>query len=402
MRQVFEFPKPLKQRCNQRTDRTWIDAAVCVAADLSIDRTCIETRAAADARERLPRDRVTEHRRAAVVEQHDVQLLGPLVFGPPLRTRKQRLVCRESLSGARARQELQEHVEVLEARYDLLDAHQRHVDARQARRQPDVALGLDHDEHRPRLGARRSSTPLMPTSALSEPLAQVQPGSAGQLGRVVVRSSGAGRPAPAIRSREELPRSPHGCSCGSPERRCATAASCAELDDPLAEVGLHAAMPAASSAALRSISSVAMRLRPSRRASTPRASASRRRTIAQCVTPPRRGPSARWHRQRSSDASSCSEVANAEVVQRASSLHLARAGRAQAPPNRRPRRPRRACAACPRDGRPSACARSRRAAAVSRRAAPCGRRRTSVMRDVGDGHRRPASLRRASTLGAGA
>jgi hypothetical protein len=46
----------------------------------------------------------------------------------------------------RARQQLEKHIEIVKARYHLFDAHHRDVQARQARRQTNVAFVLDdHD-----------------------------------------------------------------------------------------------------------------------------------------------------------------------------------------------------------------------------------------------------------------
>ena len=50
------------------------------------------------------------------------------------------------MSGARARQQLKKHIEISKARYYLLDPHHGDVNARQTRRQTNVAFVLDdHD-----------------------------------------------------------------------------------------------------------------------------------------------------------------------------------------------------------------------------------------------------------------
>lgn len=55
-----------------------------MAADLLVDRAHVEAGAAADAGERLAGDLLGEHLGATVVEQHDVQRLGPFVLGAQL------------------------------------------------------------------------------------------------------------------------------------------------------------------------------------------------------------------------------------------------------------------------------------------------------------------------------
>src|SRR2546426_5651372 len=87
-------PQPEQLWGQHRADGAWIDRPVRVAADLPVYRAGVEARAAADARERLPGHRGRQQARAAVVEQHDVQLRRPLILRAPLRAREQRLIRR--------------------------------------------------------------------------------------------------------------------------------------------------------------------------------------------------------------------------------------------------------------------------------------------------------------------
>src|SRR6266487_2588734 len=60
---------------NHRANWTGIDRAVSVSADLLINRTRVQARAATNVGERLTRHRVREHPRTSIVEQNDVQLI---------------------------------------------------------------------------------------------------------------------------------------------------------------------------------------------------------------------------------------------------------------------------------------------------------------------------------------
>src|SRR5439155_11335797 len=72
-------------RAQHRADGTGIDRPVRVAADLAVHRAGVETRAAANTGECLQGHRGPEHRRPAVVQYHDVQLLRSLVLRVALR-----------------------------------------------------------------------------------------------------------------------------------------------------------------------------------------------------------------------------------------------------------------------------------------------------------------------------
>ena len=134
---------PGELRGQDRADRARIDRAVRVPAGALVDRADVQAGAAADAVQRLAAHRVGEHRGAAVVEQHQVELLRPVAGVHPGPHRGVRV---HPLAGRRPGQQLQEHLEVGEARHDLLDAHHGDQGLRQGQAHPAVALGLDHGE----------------------------------------------------------------------------------------------------------------------------------------------------------------------------------------------------------------------------------------------------------------
>ena len=89
--------------------------------------------------QRLAPDFVGEHVGTAVVEQHEVELLRPVIG---VHTGPQRRVRIHALAGGRARQQLQAHLEVAPFRQHLLDPHHRDQHPRQREAHPPVALGL--------------------------------------------------------------------------------------------------------------------------------------------------------------------------------------------------------------------------------------------------------------------
>ena len=142
LRKIGPRPEAERARRVHRADRPRIDAAVRVAADLLVDRAGVQARSAADAVEDLL-ELGAEHVRAAVVHEHDVHLGRAVrIVGAP-RTGDDVGVDREGLAGATAGEDPQRHRQVGGSRHDPLDAHQGHVQARHRRRQPAVALVLD-------------------------------------------------------------------------------------------------------------------------------------------------------------------------------------------------------------------------------------------------------------------
>ena len=111
-----------------------------MAARARVDGADVEAGAAADAGERLAADLVGEHVRAAVVEQHDVEVLRPVArrdAGPERRVRV------HALAGRRARQQLEEDLEILGRRDQLLDPDDGDQRLGQRRAEAAVALRLD-------------------------------------------------------------------------------------------------------------------------------------------------------------------------------------------------------------------------------------------------------------------
>ena len=149
-------------------------------ADSRVDGTDVEAGAAANAVQRLPSHCIGEHARPAVVEQHDVELLRPVVgrhAGP------QRGVRIHALAGRGARQELQEDLEVGERRHELLDPEHAHEHGRQRRAHAPVALRLD-DHDRARLGDAEVGA-ADADARVEELLSQVEARRLGELARVV-------------------------------------------------------------------------------------------------------------------------------------------------------------------------------------------------------------------------
>ena len=138
------------------------------------------------------------------------------------------------LGGRRARQELEEHLQVGPGRDELLDAHDRDQHLGQGQAHPAVALRFDDDD-RARVGDRevgaRDGDP-----GAQELLAQVEPGGLGQL-RWRVGQAGRGRPADPSHLVDEdvADLGPVAMDGGHEDVRGQVVA---ELDDHLGEVGL--------------------------------------------------------------------------------------------------------------------------------------------------------------------
>ena len=110
----------------------------------------------------------------------DVQLARAVAVHRPGPDRRVRV---HPLAGGRARQELEEHLEILPARHQLLDPDDADQHLRERRAHPPVALGLQHHQ-----AARLGHGEVGPADADArpqEPLAQVPARRLGQLRRVV-------------------------------------------------------------------------------------------------------------------------------------------------------------------------------------------------------------------------
>ncbi len=113
-------------------------------ADRGVDRAMVEAGGAAQAAEHVL-ELAAEQFGAAVVEQHDMILLGAVEVGRPARPGRDRRIGREFLPRCRARQESQQGRSVFQGRDDLFEAGHDDVDPRQGLRQVAVALIGDDD-----------------------------------------------------------------------------------------------------------------------------------------------------------------------------------------------------------------------------------------------------------------
>src|SRR5438477_809043 len=89
VRQLRRFAQSNQLRRDDGADWSRVNRAVGMPANLLIDRTRVQAGAAANARERLPRSRMGQHSRAAIVEQDDMQLIRPFSVRAALRPRNQ-------------------------------------------------------------------------------------------------------------------------------------------------------------------------------------------------------------------------------------------------------------------------------------------------------------------------
>ena len=111
----------------------------------------IQARAAADAVERFPLAAIGQQLGAAVIQQHHVELFGPVDFARAARPRQERRVNRQRLAGGAASQQLQKYGQILRARNQLLDSRHRDVNLRRGSGQARVALVFD-ESHRAGIG----------------------------------------------------------------------------------------------------------------------------------------------------------------------------------------------------------------------------------------------------------
>ena len=109
-------------RRQDRADRARVDRPVGLAAGPLVDRADVEAGRAADAAERLAPDRVRQHVGPAVVEQDRWNACGP---SPGVTPGPHRGVRVHPLRRRRARQQLEEDLEVAPGRDELLDPHDR-------------------------------------------------------------------------------------------------------------------------------------------------------------------------------------------------------------------------------------------------------------------------------------
>ena len=296
-----------EQRGEDRADRAGVDRAVGVAAGALVDRADVEAGRAADAAQRLPADLVGEHAGAAVVEQHDVDLLRP-VAGRHARSTSR-------CTGSSARRSRSAAAAAGTPRGRARSAPPSRC--RPRRSAPRAGSGTSG--RCPRTRRRRACRSRRPRSwrretadlGAQELLAQVQPGRLGQPGRLVGEVVRRGPPDGAPSARRKISRISRAVAvdrrapgCGWAGRRRA-ARSARPGRSPTRRC------PPRPGASLRPISWVAIDLtlttsstpcglrRPRRRSRSPRR---------------RRAPSARSRRRAVSDASSCTRCV-VEVAQ---------------------------------------------------------------------------------------
>ena len=231
-------------------------------------------------------DRVGQDVGPAVVEQDQVEGLRPVAWR---HTRPHRRVRVHPLRGRRARQQLEEDLEIAPGRDELLDAHDRDEDLGQGQAHPPVALRLER--RRPcRSRRRRSSRPRHGDPCAQELLAQVQPGRLGELLRVVGQAGRVpgGRRRPSRRRR--CPGSRSDCG-GSPGPGCAMAGRGRAGRSSRRGRSPRRRSPSRRSASLSSISWVAIDLTLTT-------------SVASCCADDRRRRS-RWPRRRRAPSGPC-------------------------------------------------------------------------------------------------
>ncbi len=119
--QMPGFPQTDHQRRQHRAHRSRIDPAIGVAADRTVDGTVIHARATTNATQHLVK-LVAEHLRAAVIEQHHVELLRPVEIFVPARAGKEAGVARHLLASRASGQQAQNNGDVFERGHDLFYA----------------------------------------------------------------------------------------------------------------------------------------------------------------------------------------------------------------------------------------------------------------------------------------
>ncbi len=129
-------------------DGSWINRSVSVAAGLTVDRAGVHAGGAANALERLALLGARKNRRAAIVEQNDMEVLRAVAgchAGP------ERGVGVHALACGRTGQHLEHDFKVLKARQHLLNAGQGDHGAGQREAHAAVALRL-HNGNRTGFG----------------------------------------------------------------------------------------------------------------------------------------------------------------------------------------------------------------------------------------------------------
>ena len=227
VREVARLLEPLQQRHEHSAHRARVDGAVRGAAGLPVDRTDVEARAAANAREHLAVAAAGELR-PAVVEDHDVKLVRPVLLARAPRAGDQRRVRRQALARAAPREQAQHHRQIGERRDEPLHADEHDVNARQARHEPSVPLVRDEHD-RPGVADPEVRAGDADIGRMKR-LPQLPPRGAGQLLEL-------GRDGRAVHAGQELGHVLLRLLDG--RREDVDGMLAGELEDVLAEIGLH-------------------------------------------------------------------------------------------------------------------------------------------------------------------
>ncbi len=141
----------LHLRREDLADGAGIDGLVGVAAHAGVDGAVVHAGAAADAAQRGPQLGIGVDARAAVVQDDQVDFLGPVLLALAPGAGDEVEVGAHGLARGGAREDGVERRHVLQPRHDLLEAHDGDVDGRHVGAHAAVALVLDEAEG-PRLG----------------------------------------------------------------------------------------------------------------------------------------------------------------------------------------------------------------------------------------------------------
>src|SRR5258708_2579049 len=137
MRQVRVTLNAIEERRENAADRPGINAAVRMAADAAIDRTGIQARSATNALETFPEWR-RQDLRAAVVQDHEVELVGSIQLAGASRSGNESGVYRQGLARGGAGEKLDEEGKAFHPRNDLLRPQKGDRDPPPGRRTPAV------------------------------------------------------------------------------------------------------------------------------------------------------------------------------------------------------------------------------------------------------------------------
>src|SRR5436190_7602534 len=77
---VFPILQSSEVGCNDRTYRPRVSCSIGMAADITKNRADIEAGAAADAMKRIPLLSIRQQFGAAIIQQNDMELFGPIRF----------------------------------------------------------------------------------------------------------------------------------------------------------------------------------------------------------------------------------------------------------------------------------------------------------------------------------